>query len=159
MLFLEQTDKFANPEHKGCAADDDYPIDEFERFYVEEVAAYADNQHLTKQDYQCDESETATTFEVECRASSLKGAGVKHIPELEEYKDCEEERQLISAESGVGTHCNLTDLCEAGDVSVLEVVKQAEKEKEKYSTNTDYGFPHRAIDDERLTRTGFSLHD
>lgn len=65
-LFLEQADELTNPEHKGCAANDDYPVDEFERFNVEELAAYADNQHLTKQDYQCYESETATTFEVKC---------------------------------------------------------------------------------------------
>lgn len=65
-LFFEQTDKFTNPEHKGCAGDDDYPVDEFERFYVEEVAAYADNQNLTEQDYKSNQSETTTTFEVEC---------------------------------------------------------------------------------------------
>ena len=116
-LFLEQADELTNPEHKRCAANDDYPVDEFERFNVEE-----------------------------------------HVPELEEHKDCEEERQLISAESGVGTHCNLADLCEAGDVSVLEVVEKSEKEEEKHTTHTNDRFPHRVVDDEGLTRAGFLFH-
>ena len=157
-LFLEQADELTNPEHKRCAANDDYQVDEFERFNVEELAAYADNQYLTEQNHKSYQSETTTTLEVECRASGLKGTGVEHVPELEEHKDCEEERQLISAESGVGTHCNLADLCEAGDVSVLEVVEKSEKEEEKHTTHTNDRFPHRVVDDEGLTRAGFLFH-
>ena len=64
-LFLTKSYKFANPEDKGCSTDDDYPVNEFQRFNIEKIATNTDNQYLTNKDYEGNETETATTFEVE----------------------------------------------------------------------------------------------
>lgn len=87
----EEATEFAYPEHDGGRSDNDDPVGEFEGGHCKEFSTYAYDSYLTKQDEGCDGEEAGAIFEVECRAACGECAGVKHIPELQEDEDGEEE--------------------------------------------------------------------
>lgn len=91
VLLPEEADKLADPEYERGRADYYYPVDKFERLDIKEIASYRHDKYLTQKDKQRYQSETAAPLEVEGRTSGLEGAGVEHIPELEEDEDRKEE--------------------------------------------------------------------
>ena len=64
-LFLEQSEEFTDPEDYGGAADDDYPVDEFQGFNVEEFSTDGDNQDLSGEDGEGYHYEAAASFQME----------------------------------------------------------------------------------------------
>lgn len=123
-LAVEEAEEFADPEDQGGGGDDYQPVGELERFDVEKFSTEGDDKYLTDKYRGGDEDEASAGVEVESGASGFKGAGIEHVPELEEYEDCEEEGQFITAEPRILSHRCCAYLGKAGDVSMLKVIEE-----------------------------------
>ena len=100
-LFLEETDQFAYPEHKRCAADDEKPVEDAEGGDIEEFAAHRHYEDLADNDHEGNHHEAARSLEMECRFPGFERTGVEHVPELEENENREEHREFV------GSQCRL----------------------------------------------------
>ena len=138
--------EFAYPEDKGGGGNYDEPVGELEGDYVEEFAARAHYKHLAGYDKERYQQEAAAAFEMEGGALGGEGAGVEHVPELQEDEDGEEERELVGGEWSCLAHRHAAYLRERRDVSMLEVVEQAQKNQEEDAAYTHDGLYHRAVD-------------
>ena len=90
-LFFEESQELTNPENKGCTADNNQPICEFQRDDIKEGSSNGDYGYLSEEYDSSYQYETATILKMKCGFACLKCTGIKHVPKLQEYEDCEEE--------------------------------------------------------------------
>lgn len=147
LLPSEQTHGLAYPEDGGGAGDDDEPVGHAQRHDVEELAAEADDGYLSHQDDRGYKHEFCATPEVEGRAACGEGSGIEEIPELQEDKDCEEERELVGRQAAVVSHRQAPELSERRKVGMLKVVEQRKENHEEQSAHPADEAPHRGVDD------------
>lgn len=74
-LFAEEVEELADPDPHGGAGYDDDPVDGLQGHDAEELAPYADDQDLAEEYGEGDQHESAASFEMECGAACLEGAG------------------------------------------------------------------------------------
>ena len=163
-LLAEEAQKLSEPEDKGSRSYNHNPVDDRKGCDIEKFPTDGDDENLTEQNHQSNESEATASFEMERGTTGLEGTRVEHVPELEEDKDGEEHRKFDRCQRGmIQVNRRLGDEAEYLEdilnLIMLEDIEDSEQNKEEDSSDPYDGAPHRLIDDEGFARTGFLLHN
>ena len=139
-LALKGANQFASPEDNAGSANNERPIRQGERAYLEHLAAQADYQHLAQNYEQAHKEETAVGQEpVEGTATCEEGFGVEHIPELKHDEEGEEYCALIGRYFvRLGSPCKLQKrfVARCAEGGVLEYNHETQQQDCEESTQT-----------------------
>ena len=93
-MMVNKAENFANEKDDGSAGNDNHPIDKGERRDIEQVATNTDNQNLPDENQRNNAQERLAILEIESGFARIEGARIEHVPELEHYKQGEENAEF-----------------------------------------------------------------
>ena len=126
---------------------------------TEHAAAEGDDDDLTCENERGNQQETAGGGNV--REGGMvrgEGAGVEHVPQLEQHEEREEEAFFIAREQPAAVMRGREEGGEGGDIEKYEIFCQSHQDCRKQQPRAEQAFPHGAGDDKVVATARLLVH-
>lgn len=159
LLLLPPPPHLRHEQHGRGDEQEQEPVGEAERGNAEHAAAEADDDDLPHKDERGYQQETAGGGNVgEGGMVGGEGAGVEHVPQLQQHEDGEEEALFVAREQPAAVMRGREEGGEGGDIEISEIFSQSHQQGGEEQTRAEQALPHGAGDDEVIAVARLLAH-